>query len=88
MLDFYIASPQKQIVHVVAGCQANLERYTWRCDSIIKFLATQLEQSASRSYVDLPGFKSPSIITSKTYHSDSESLKESKYMGLGLAKTF
>ncbi|CAB4011668.1 Hypothetical predicted protein, partial [Paramuricea clavata] len=52
------------LLHVVAGCQSYLERFTWRQDSVLNFLATSLQTvSGSHLYVDLPGYKSPSIIT-------------------------
>ena len=59
------------LLHVVAGCQSYLERFTWRHDSILNFLATNLQTvSGSHLYVDLPGYKSPSIITGDTYRPD------------------
>ena len=59
------------LLHVVAGCQSYLERYTWRHDSVLNFLATNLQTvSGSCLYVDLPGYKSPSIITGDCYRPD------------------
>ena len=59
------------LLHVVAGCQSYLERYTWRVDSVLNFLATNLQTvSGSCLYVDLPGYKSPSIITGDCYRPD------------------
>ena len=59
------------LLHVVAGCQSYLERFTWRHDSILNFLATTLQAvSDSSLYVDLPGYKSPSIITGDSYRPD------------------
>ena len=59
------------LLHVVAGCQSYLERFTWRHDSIVHFLATSLQTVSSSSlYVDLPGYKSPSIVTGDTYRPD------------------
>ena len=59
------------LLHVVAGCQSYLERFTWRHDSVLNFLATNLQTvSGSHLYVDLPGYKSPSIITGDTYRPD------------------
>ena len=56
------------LLHVVAGCQLYLERFTWRHDSILHFLATNLQTvSGSSLYVDLPGYKSPFIATGDTY---------------------
>ncbi|CAB3991019.1 macrophage mannose receptor 1-like [Paramuricea clavata] len=59
------------LLHVVAGCQSYLERFTWRHDSVLNFLATSVQiVSGSHLYVDLPGSKSPSIITGDTYRPD------------------
>jgi hypothetical protein len=59
------------LLHVVAGCQSYLERYTWKHDSVLNFLATNLQTvSGSCLYVDLPGYKSPSIITVDCYRPD------------------
>ncbi|CAB3996669.1 Hypothetical predicted protein [Paramuricea clavata] len=59
------------LLHVVAGCQSYLERFTWRHDSVLNFLATNLQTvSGSHLYVDLSGYKSPSIITGDTYRPD------------------
>ena len=59
------------LLHVVAGCQSYLQRFTWRHDSILNFLATNLQTvNDSCLYVDLPGYKSPSIITGDTYRPD------------------
>ena len=59
------------LLHVVAGCQSYLERFSWRHDSVLNFLATNLQTvSGSHLYVDLPGYKSPSIITGDTYRPD------------------
>ena len=63
-------APEK-ILHVVAVRQSYLERFTWRHDSILNFLATNLQTvNDSCIYVDLPGYKSPSIITGDTYRPD------------------
>jgi hypothetical protein len=59
------------LLHVVAGCQSYLERFTWRHNSVLNFLATNLQTvSGSHLYVDLPGYKSPSIINGDSYRSD------------------
>ena len=58
-------------LHVIAGCQSYQERFTWRHDPVLNFLATNLQTlSGSHLYVDLPGYKSPSIITGDTYRPD------------------
>ena len=59
------------LLHVVAGCQSYLERFTRRHDSILHFIATNLQTvNDSRLYVDLQGYKSPSIITGDFYRQD------------------
>ena len=58
-------------LHVVAGCQNYLNRFTWRHDSILKFLARTFQAvSNCKLLVDLPGFESPSIITGDDYRPD------------------
>ncbi len=59
------------LLHVVAGCQSYLERFTWRHDSILNFLATNLQAvNDSCLYVDRLGYESPSIITGDTDRPD------------------
>ena len=59
------------LLHVVTGCQSYLDRFTWRHDSILNFLAQTLQSIGGfELFTDLPGFKNPSIITSDTYRSD------------------
>ena len=58
-------------MHVVAGCQSYLERFTWRHDSVLNFLAQTLQSiHTCKLYADLSGFKSPSIITGDIYRPD------------------
>ncbi|CAB3977715.1 Hypothetical predicted protein [Paramuricea clavata] len=66
----FCLSPES-LLHVVAGCQCYLDRFTWRHNSILNFLANTLQTvNSSALYADVPGFKSPSIITGDTYHPD------------------
>ena len=59
------------LLHVVAGCQSYLDRFTWRHDSIPNFLAQTLQSIGGFDlYTDLAGFKNPSIIISDTYRPD------------------
>ena len=59
------------LLHVVAGCQTYLERFTWRHDSILNFLAQTFQSiNACQLYADLSGFQSPSIITGDSYRPD------------------
>ncbi len=55
------------VLHVVAGCQSYLERFTWRHDSILNFVAKTFQTIKCELYADLPGFKCPSIITGDAY---------------------
>ena len=51
-------------LHVVAGCVSYLDRLTWRHDSVLNFQAkTLLSVNDAKVYADLPGYKSPPIIT-------------------------
>ena len=62
---------QETLLHVVAGCQCYLERFTWRHDSILQFLAeTFRTMNTCQLFADLSAFKSPSIITGDTYRPD------------------
>ena len=48
-----------------------MERFTWRHDSVLNFLATNLQSvSGSSLYVDLPGYNSPSVITGDRFRPD------------------
>ena len=59
------------LLHVVAGCQSYLERFTWRHNSILNFPAKTLQSTnVAQLYADLPGFKCPSIITGDTFRPD------------------
>jgi hypothetical protein len=58
-------------LHVVAGCQTYLPRFTWRHDSVLNFIAQTLQPvNNSNLFVDLPGYKSPSIVTGDTFRPD------------------
>ena len=55
----------------MAGCQSYLQRFTWRHDSILNFIAETLQTTyAAQIYADLPAFRTPSIITGDTYRPD------------------
>ena len=58
-------------LHVVAGCQHYLNRFTWRHDSILKVLAKTFQAVRNCTLlVDLPGFESPSTVTGDEYRPD------------------
>ena len=59
------------LLHVVAGCQFYLDRFTWRHNSIPNFVANTLQTvNGATLYADIPGFKSPAIITGDMYRPD------------------
>ena len=54
----------ESLLHVVAGCQQYLDRFTWRHDSILNFIAKSLQPVInvhSSLYADVNGFLNPSI---------------------------
>ncbi|CAB3988121.1 Hypothetical predicted protein [Paramuricea clavata] len=66
----FCLSPET-LLHIVAGCQFYLDRFTWRHNSVLNFLAHTLQTvDGSTLYADLNGFKSPSILTGDTYRPD------------------
>ena len=65
----YISS----LLHVVAGCQQYLDRFTWRHYSNLNFIAKSLQPVIdvySSLYADVNGFLNPSIITGENYRLD------------------
>ena len=59
------------LLHVVSGCNSYLDRFTWRHDSVLNFLAhTLLPVRDTKFFADLPGFNSPSIVTGDEYRPD------------------
>ena len=63
----------ESLLHVVAGCQQYLDRFTWRHDSILNFFAKSLQPVInvhSSLYADVNGFLNPSIITGENYRPD------------------
>ena len=63
----------ESLLHVVAGCKSYLEqgRYTWRHNTVLKFLAQTLPSlQPSKLFVDLPGYLSPSIVTGESLRPD------------------
>ena len=53
----------QSLLHVVAGCAVSLDRYTWRHDSVLSYIATFLKRFSRELYTDITNFSSPSIIT-------------------------
>ncbi len=69
--DCHSCLPPESLLHIVAGCQSYLKRFTWRHDSILNFLAkTLMCVNNSKLFVDLPEYRSPSIITGDKYCPD------------------
>ena len=59
------------LLHVVAGCSSYLDRFTWRHDSILNFIANNLQSDhIQKIFADLPSFFNPSIITGDIYRPD------------------
>ena len=57
-------SAPESLLHVVAGCHSYRERFTWRHNSILSFLALPFQPLRNIVlFFDLPGFSNPSIIT-------------------------
>ena len=64
----------ESLLHVVAGCQQYLDRFTWRHDSILNFIAKSLQPVInvhSSLYADVNGFLNPSILTGENYCPDN-----------------
>jgi len=64
---------QELLLHVVAGCKVYLKegRYTWRHNSVLHFVAASLQSvKVATLVVDLPSFRSPSVITGDTLRPD------------------
>ena len=59
------------LLHVVAGCGSCLNRFIWRHDSILNFIAKNVpSQYFENIFVDLPRFSNPSIITGDKHRPD------------------
>ena len=59
------------MLHVVAGSNSYLNRFTWRHDSVLNFIANILQpMNFNNLYVDLPGFLNPTIVTGDKYRPD------------------
>ena len=71
----------ESLLHVVTGFQQYLDRFTWRHDSILNFIAKSLQPLInvhSSLYADVNGFLNPSIITGENYCPDLLFLIQSK----------
>ena len=53
----------QSLLHVVAGCAVSLDRYTWRHDSVLNYIATFLKRFARELYADFTKFQ-----LTKHYH--------------------
>ena len=63
------------------GCQSYLERFTWRHNSILNFLASNRQSiNGVNLFVDLPNYKSPSIITGNPHRPDLLLLTSEDYL--------
>ena len=71
----------ESLLHIVAGCQRYIDRFAWRHDSILNFIAKLLQpviNDHSSLYADVNGFLNPSIITGENYRPDLLFLIQSK----------
>ena len=67
--SFCLAS--ESLLHVVSGCQHYLDRFTWRHNSVLNFIALSLKSVNNTTlYADLDGYISPSIISGDQYRPD------------------
>ena len=60
----------ESLLHVVAGCQQYLDRFTWRHDSILNFIAKSLKAIINvhcSHYADVNGFLNPSRLQNSPY---------------------
>ena len=61
----------ESLLHVVVGCNSYLNRFSWRHDSVLNFIANFLRPMIFNNlYVDIPGFLNPSIVTGDKYRPD------------------
>ena len=60
----FCLSPET-LLHIVGGCKSHRDqgRFTWRHDSVLKFIAKSLTAVNGKLYSDLPEYLNPSIIT-------------------------
>ena len=71
----------ESLFHVVGVCQQYLDRFTWRHDSILNFIAKSLQPVInvhSSLYNNVNGFLNPSIITGENYRPNLLFLIQSK----------
>ena len=71
----------ESLFHVVGVCQQHLDRFTWRHDSILNFIAKSLQPVInvhSSLYNNVNGFLNPSIITGENYRPNLLFLIQSK----------
>ena len=71
----------ESLLHIVAGCQQYLDRFTLRHNTILNFIAKSLQPVInvhSSLYADVNGFLNPSLITGENYRPDLLFLIQSK----------
>ena len=84
-----LCNKNQTLGHVVAGCEASLneERYNWRHNSILVTIANTISNNCTL-YVDLPHFRSPSLITGDASRPDMVIQKGNKLWILELTAGF
>ena len=70
--DCSLCLSPETLLHIVAGCKSYLDqdRFTWRHDSVLKFIAKSLTSVNGKLYSDLPKYLYPSIITGEKFRLD------------------
>ena len=73
------------VLIIIIGCQQYLDRFTWRHDSILNFIAKSLQPVInvySSLYADDNGFLNPSITTGENYRPELLFLIQSKRLSV------
>ena len=61
----------ESLLHVVAGCSSYLNRFNWRHDKILNFIAKNIpSDNIKKIFADLLSFSNPSMITGELFRPD------------------
>ena len=83
---FFCLKPET-LLHVIAGCQSYLPRFTWIHDSVLYFIAKTLQLvSNSNLFVHLLGHENLSIIFSEFNLCTNVNRKRERYIDLIVKK--
>ena len=62
---------RETLLHVIAGCNSYLDRFTWKHESVLNFIVNNLSfPHIQKIFADLPSFSNPSTITDDDYRPD------------------